>query len=293
MSSSADFIYSCSVPDTGKLFVIATPIGNLEDLSPRAISTLRGVSAIFCEDTRVTGKLSARFGFGAPRFSCHEHNEAARVGELLERLSRGEDVAYVSDAGTPGVSDPGRRLVAAVARAGYEVRVVPGPSAAVAALAVSGLPGVPHLFLGFPPARRGPRRAFFERLRDRAETLVFFEAPHRLAASLADAAETLGERAAAVGRELTKIHEEVIRGSLGELARGFATGPVRGECVVVVEGALPAEKSAGGPTDDEIDTELASLAARGLTARERAKAVARKTGAPSRDVYARILREKK
>ncbi len=280
------------MPDTGKLFVVATPIGNLEDLSPRAISTLRGVSAIFCEDTRVTGKLSARFGFDAPRFSCHEHNEAARVGELLDRLSRGEDVAYVSDAGTPGVSDPGRRLVAGAAGAGYEVRVVPGPSAAVSALAVSGLPGVPHLFLGFPPSRRGPRRAFFERLRDRAETLVFFEAPHRLAASLADAAETLGERAAAVGRELTKIHEEVVRGSLGELARGFATGPVRGECVVVVEGASPAEKAHGQPTDDEIDAELASLAAQGLSARERAKVVARKTGVPSRDVYARILREK-
>ena len=279
--------------DRGRLFVVATPIGNLEDLSPRARSTLQNVSAIYCEDTRVTGKLASRFGFHAPRFSCHEHNEESRVGDLLGRLSRGEDVAYVSDAGTPAVSDPGRRLVAAASAAGYEVRVVPGPSAAVAALAISGLPGVPHLFLGFPPARRGPRRAFFQPLRDRAETLVFFEAPHRLAASLADAADVLGGRQAAVGRELTKVHEEMIRGDLSDLARRFAEGRVRGECVVVVEGASPAANPDAAPTEAEIDAELEALAARGLSARARAKAVARKTGISSRDVYARILREKK
>ncbi|MGH9442444.1 MAG: 16S rRNA (cytidine(1402)-2'-O)-methyltransferase, partial [Thermoanaerobaculia bacterium] len=271
--------------DAGKLFVVATPIGNLGDLSPRARSTLESVSAIFCEDTRVTGKLAARFGLTAPRYSCHEHNEASRIGELLSRLGRGEDVAYVSDAGTPAISDPGRRLVDAAARSGFEVRIVPGPSAAVAALAVSGMAAVPHLFLGFPPARQGERRSFFQPLRDRAETLVFFEAPHRLAASLADAAEVLGERSAAVGRELTKLHEEVIRGTLGALAARLAARPVRGECVVVVEGA-PAESSRPAATGDQIDAELATMETPGLSARERARAVAKKLGVPSREVYA-------
>src|SRR5258706_11233247 len=128
------------MPQPGRLFLVATPIGNLGDLSPRAQSTLRQVKAIFCEDTRVTARLASRFGFEAPRLSCHEHNENSRIGEMLERLARGEDIAYVSDAGMPAISDPGQRLVAAAGQAGYEVLVVPGPSAAVAALAVSGLP---------------------------------------------------------------------------------------------------------------------------------------------------------
>jgi 16S rRNA (cytidine1402-2'-O)-methyltransferase len=281
------------MPDAGRLFLVATPIGNLEDLSPRARTTLQSVSAIFCEDTRVTGKLASRFGFVAPRLSCHQHNEASRVGELLERLFRGEDVAYVSDAGMPAISDPGQRLVAAAASAGYEVRAVPGPSAAVAALAISGIRAVPHVFLGFAPSRRGARREIFERYRNRDETLVFFEAPHRLAASLADAAEIFGERFAAVGRELTKVHEEVIRGKLAEVARRVALQPVRGECVVVIEGAAPAAEGSEAATGDEIDAELARLAEKGLSARERAKAVARKTGAKSRDVYARILQGRK
>jgi 16S rRNA (cytidine1402-2'-O)-methyltransferase len=192
----------------------------------------------------------------------------------------------------PAISDPGQRLVAAAARAGYQVRVVPGPSAAVAALAISGIRAVPHLFLGFPPSRRGPRRGFFEGYRNRDETLVFFEAPHRLAASLADAAEILGERSAIVGRELTKVHEEVIRGNLAEIASRVAHGPVRGECVVVIEGT-PVSEERTLTTGDEIDAELARLAVNGLSARERAKAVARKTGARSRDVYARIIHREK
>jgi 16S rRNA (cytidine1402-2'-O)-methyltransferase len=279
--------------EAGRLFMVATPIGNLDDLSPRAQATLRSVSAIFCEDTRVTAKLASRFGFDAPRFSCHEHNEVSRIGALTDRLSRGQDVAYVSDAGTPALSDPGRRLVAAAAQAGFEVRAVPGPSAAVAALSISGLPAVPHLFLGFPPARRGPRRELFERHRNRSETLVFFEAPHRLAASLADAAEIFGERAAAVGRELTKVHEEMIRGTLAEIASRVALRPVRGECVVVIEGSPTGAESPAAATEDEIDAELARLAASGLSARERAKEIARKTGVPSREIYARIIRGKR
>lgn len=281
----------------GRLFVVATPIGNLEDLSPRAADVLRRASAIYCEDTRVTAKLSARFGFPAPRISCHAHNERGRVAEALARLGRGEDLAIVSDAGTPGLSDPGERIVAAAAAAGYRVLAVPGPNAAAAALSISGLPAVPHVFLGFPPPKSGARRAFFERWRERPETLVWFEAPHRLGASLGDAAAALGARPAVVARELTKIHEEALRGSLPELRdRVAARGAVRGECVVVAGGASAASGAAPGEdvaariaAHGEIDARIAALEGTGRTAREIAREVARASGVPSRDVYRRIL----
>ena len=278
------------MPPGGTLLVIATPIGNLDDLSPRAAALLRRAAAIYCEDTRVTGKLASRFGFSAPRISCHAHNEEARVKEVLGRLRAGEEIALVSDAGTPALSDPGERIVAAAASAGFPVVAVPGPNAAAAALSISGLPAVPHVFLGFPPAKAGARRTFFERYRERPETLVWFEAPHRLAASLADAAAVLGGRPAVVARELTKVHEEALRGDLAALAeRVSSRGPVRGECVVVAGGAAPDERTAGA---DEIDARIDALAKRGLPAREIAREVARASGLSSRDVYQRILGRK-
>ena len=271
--------------------MVATPIGNLGDLSPRAIDALRRASAIYCEDTRVTGRLAARFGFPGPRISCHAHNEENRVGEVLARLRAGEDVALVSDAGTPALSDPGERIVAAAAAAGFPVVAVPGPSAAAAALSISGFPAVPHLFLGFPPAKAGARRAFFEACRGRAETLVWFEAPHRLAASLADAAAILGDRPAVVARELTKVHEEAIRGGLAGLRdRVAARESVRGECVVVARGAVPTARAAAA---DEIDARIAALARRGFAPREIARRVAAETGTPSREVYRSIVGRKK
>ena len=193
---------------------MGTPIGNLDDLSPRARRALTESDAIFCEDTRVTAKLASRFGISARRISCPGPREESRVADLLERLALGESVALVSDAGMPVLSDPGQRLVEAAAAAGFPVLVVPGPSAPAAALAVSGLPAVPHVFLGFLPAREGERRRFLEALRGRAETLVWFEAPHRLPESLEAAAEVLGPRRACVARELTKLHEEAVRGTL-------------------------------------------------------------------------------
>jgi 16S rRNA (cytidine1402-2'-O)-methyltransferase len=274
----------------GTLFVVATPIGNLEDLSPRAIAVLRSASAIYCEDTRVTGKLAARFGLSAPRISCHAHNETARVAGLLERLQRGESVALVSDAGTPALSDPGQHAVAAAANAGHAVVAVPGPSAAAAALSISGLPAVPHLFAGFPPAKPGARRAFFERLAPRSETIVYFEAPHRLAASLADAAAVFGTRRAVVARELTKIHEEALRGTLADIRdRLSARGSVLGECVVVIEGAGTTAPSA---TPEDIDEAIDRLESEGLSGREISKRVARASGVPARAIYERILRRK-
>jgi 16S rRNA (cytidine1402-2'-O)-methyltransferase len=275
----------------GEILVIGTPIGNLEDLSPRAQRALSEADAIFCEDTRVTAKLAARFGIRTPRISCPAPREKARVAELLERLGRGETVALVSDAGMPLLSDPGTSLVAAAAAAGFPVRVVPGPSAPSAALAVSGLPAVPHLFAGFLPSRAGERRRFLEEMAGRSETLVWFEAPHRLAESLADAARVLGPRRACVARELTKLHEEAARGTLTELAARFAGhGAARGEATVVVEGR---GTDARAPAEDvdgrSLDRRISEALARGRDKREIARELARETGLPSRRIYARAV----
>jgi 16S rRNA (cytidine1402-2'-O)-methyltransferase len=272
----------------GTLVVVGTPIGNLEDLSPRAQETLARADAIFCEDTRVTAKIAARFGVGARRLSCPGHREKSRVAELLGRLSRGETVALVSDAGMPALSDPGEHLVAAAVEAGFRVAVVPGPSAPAAALAVSGLPGVPHLFLGFLPARAGERRRFLEGLRERRETLVWFEAPHRLSESLAEAARTLGSRRACVARELTKLHEEALHGTLAELAGTIADrGESRGEITVVVEGSRVAEQIW---TEEQVDAEIERRLRAGQEKSSLAREMAARTGRPRREIYARALR---
>jgi 16S rRNA (cytidine1402-2'-O)-methyltransferase len=265
---------------------VGTPIGNLEDLSPRAQRALSEADAIFCEDTRVTAKLASRFGITAKRISCPAPREDERARELVERLARGETVALVTDAGMPALSDPGARLVGAAADAGYEVLVVPGPSAAAAALAVSGIAAVPHLFLGFLPARAGERRRLLESVRDRAETLVWFEAPHRLTESLADAAAVLGSRRASVSRELTKLHEETVRGALPDVAsRLAARGAGRGEVTVVVEGRGPAEREEG----DDVDARIREALAAGEALKALSREIARRSGVPARDVYARAM----
>ncbi len=271
----------------GQLLVVGTPIGNLEDLSPRAQRALSDADAILCEDTRVTGKLAARFGLRAARLSCPGPREKTRVAELLERLGAGETVALVTDAGMPGLSDPGEHLVDAAARAGFPVRVVPGPSAPAAALAISGLPAVPHLFLGFLPARSGERRRMLEEVKPRTETLVWFEAPHRLLDSLEDAARVLGPRRACVARELTKIHEEAARGTLASLAAEFRSrGTARGEVTVVVEGNRedPLRLS-----EEETDRRILSLLAAGKEKRAIARELAERTGRPAREIYARAV----
>jgi 16S rRNA (cytidine1402-2'-O)-methyltransferase len=270
---------------SGRLLVVGTPIGNLEDLAPRATRALAEADAIFCEDTRVTAKLAARFHLSAPRISCPAPREGARVPELLRRLEAGETIALASDAGMPALSDPGRELVAAAAREGFPVLVVPGPSAVASALAVSGLPAVPHTFLGFLPARSGERRRFLEAHRDRVETLVWFEAPHRLVESLNDAARILGPRRAAVARELTKLHEETLRGTLDELALLFqARGAGRGEITVVVEGG---EKAPQKRVD--VDEEIRAGLTAGLSKRAVAREIAAKSGRPANEIYARAL----
>jgi 16S rRNA (cytidine1402-2'-O)-methyltransferase len=272
----------------GRLLVVGTPIGNLEDRSPRARRVLSEADAIFCEDTRVTAKLAARFAIRSRRVSCPAPRETGRVGELLERLGRGETVALVTDAGMPAMSDPGERLVAAAAAAGFAVEVVPGPSAPAAALAVSGLPAVPHVFLGFLPARQGERRRALEALRGRSETLVWFEAPHRLRESLEDAAAVLGARRACVARELTKLHEEVLRATLPELAGTFrARGAGRGEITVVVEGSAPDAQAQASPED--VDERIREALAEGQALKRLSREIGRRAGRPAREIYARAL----
>ncbi|MGH9363825.1 MAG: 16S rRNA (cytidine(1402)-2'-O)-methyltransferase [Thermoanaerobaculia bacterium] len=272
----------------GRLLLVGTPIGNLEDLSPRARRALAEADVLLCEDTRVTGKLAARFGLPAERISCPAPREKSRVAEVLRRLEAGQTVALVSDAGMPGLSDPGEHLVAAAAGAGFPVLVVPGPSAPAAALAVSGLPAAPHLFLGFLPARAGERRRLLQDLKDRQETLVWFEAPHRLSESLEDAAQVLGPRRCAVARELTKLHEETVRGTLEDVAGVFRSrGAGRGEATVVVQGhRRPARDAADG---EEIDREIERELALGKDKRSIARAIGGRSGRPTREIYARAV----
>ena len=272
-----------SAPASGALVLVATPIGNLGDLSPRAVATLAGADAVCCEDTRHTGKLLELAGVRARRLvSLHAHNEAARVDELLAQLRSGATVALVSDAGTPLVSDPGERLVAAAIAAGVFVSAVPGPSAALTALVVSGLDVGRWRFEGFLP-RKGPERR--ERIAQIAAApvpTVCYEAPPRLAGTLAELAGSCGEqRRVAVARELTKLHEEVWRTTLGEAARRAASHEARGEHVLVVDGA----SEAPAPGRDALRDALARLAAAGLSRRDAVRAAEVLLGARHRDAY--------
>jgi len=271
----------------GTLRLVATPIGNLEDVTGRALRVLREADLVLAEDTRRTRVLLDRYGIAARPRSLHAHNEAAREREVLEALAAGRDVALVSDAGTPLVSDPGERLVAAALAAGHRVEAVPGPSAVLAALAASGLPAAPFAFLGFLPRRAGERDALLRGWRDRRETLVLFESPRRLGGALRALAAALGDRPAAVARELTKLHEEIARGSLSALAERFGEG-ARGEVTVVIGGATGGA-SAGGSPGESVDDRIAALAAQGLRAREIARTLAEETGLPKRALYARAV----
>jgi 16S rRNA (cytidine1402-2'-O)-methyltransferase len=222
----------------GKLLVVATPIGNLDDLSPRARAAFESADLVACEDTRHTGRLLAHLGIKKPLVSLHEHNERQRLPRLLADLHAGKTVALASDAGTPLLSDPGFLLVREAVAAGIRIEPIPGPAAPIAALVVSGLPPYPFTFAGFPPPKTGKRRSFYKGWADLGHTLVVFESPHRLLASLEDALAELGDRPAAVARELTKMHEEVLRGKLSDLLEELKGRPsLKGEFVVVIGAA--------------------------------------------------------
>ena len=270
------------------LWLVATPIGNLEDISQRALAVLSSVERIACEDTRHTARLLARHGIKTRLISYHEHNAARVRPALIRALASGGSVALVADAGTPLISDPGYKLVRAALDAGVRVTGCPGPSAPLLALILSGLPTDRFYFGGFLPSRMGPRRQALAALRPLDATLVFLESPRRLAASLEDMAATLGPRPAAVARELTKRHEEVRRGTLVALAGHYGVaGAPKGEVVVVVDGDRDAA-ARPGLSDAEIDSRLDNLLAVG-TVRDAAAAVSAETGLPRRKLYARAL----
>lgn len=270
------------------LVLVATPIGNLADLSPRAVATLQAADLVLCEDTRHSARLLVHYGIKARTSPLHDHNEEGRLPGVLDLLRAGRLVALVSDAGTPLVSDPGFRLVRAAVAEGLPVTAIPGPNAAVTALVLSGLPPQPFLFLGFSPPREAARRAAFGRLRAAeraglAATLIWHEAPHRLAEMLADLAESFGDRPAAVARELTKRFEEVRRGGLVELAAHYAAAEARGEITVVV-GPGAEEETGAADLDAELKRALESH-----SLKDAAALVAAATGLPRRVVYARAL----
>ena len=221
----------------GILYVVATPIGNLEDITFRALRVLRDVALIAAEDTRRTARLLQHYSISTPTTSLHEHNERTRTPELIARLAKGDSVAVVSDAGTPVISDPGGMLVAAAHDAGIRVEPIPGASAAMAAVSASGLPADQILFVGFPPSRSNDRKRWLTSLKDEPRLIVFFEAPHRVVASLTDVLEIFGDRLAAVGRELTKVHEELAVRPISEHLQSF-TSP-RGEFTIVVAPGEP------------------------------------------------------
>ncbi len=280
----------------GTLYVVATPIGNLGDLSPRAAEVLRAASAVVAEDTRRTRRLFAHLGAEPPPLlSLPAFDERGRLGPLLGRLEAGESLALCTDAGTPGVSDPGQRLVAAAWELGARVVPIPGPSAALAALSASGLPSDRFLVAGFLPRKGGGRARALEALARLPATLVLFEAGNRTAATLDDLRRALGDRRAVLARELTKLHEELARGRLSELLARFP-GEVRGEVTLVVEGAGDgggAEEEAAAPGEVEpLEEELARRLGAGEPASALARDVARARGLPRREVYALLSRLK-
>jgi len=274
----------------GTLYIVATPIGNLEDVTLRALRVLREVDSVFAEDTRRTRVLLDHFEIPQRPISLHAHNEAGRVEGVIAALEEGRDIALVSDAGTPLVSDPGARLVAAVSQAGYRVEAVPGASALLSALTVSGLDTERVLFLGFLPRKAGARRRLLETQRGRPETIVLFESPRRVATTLEEVAEILGDRPACLARELTKKHEEVLRDSAAALAARFSESPPRGECTIVIGGATD-EETAGESTwsDGELEEAIRSELAGGVSTRDLARDLADRSGHARREVYAKAL----
>ena len=275
------------------LFIVATPIGNLEDITLRALRVLREVSLIAAEDTRRTAKLLSHFDISTPTTSFFEHNEHEKEPRLIARLAAGEDIALVSDAGTPGISDPGYRLVTAALEAGVRVEAIPGASAVLTALVASGLPTHACLFAGFPPARSQARDRWLSSLGERPESLVFFEAPHRLRQTLEAALRILGDRPAAVCRELTKVHEEFVRGPLSAVLEKL--GEPRGEFTVIL---APAAATPEGPVqlpDDQrlLDEFYQLTETEGLNRRDALSRLASRYGKPSRELYAAIERAKR
>ncbi len=277
-----------SEPAVGTLYLISSPIGNARDLSPRAVETLRSADVVLAEDTRSARKLLTAQGIERRTQSCFDANEPARADEAAALLGEGKSVAVLSEAGTPAVSDPGYKVVRAAIAAGARVVPVPGPSAVLAGLVASGLPTDRFLFLGFPPRKAGARHELFAQVRALPATLIFYESPHRVGATLADLTEVLGgKRPACVARELTKTHEEFVRGSLASLAQRYATERPLGEITILVGGASGEITCVAQP--DDLRGRARDLLAQGMSARDAADALASESGHPRRETYRLVL----
>lgn len=272
--------------EAGVLYLVATPIGNLADISERALKVLAGCSFVACEDTRNSGLMLSRLGIKKPLVSYHEHNKAQRGPELVERMKSGETCALVTDAGTPAVSDPGEDLVALCAEAGITVRPVPGCCAAVSALSVSALPSRRWVFEGFLPMQGSERRERIDEIKKEKRTCIIYEAPHRLRRTLAELSACLGDdRPASLCRELTKLNEQTVRGTLGQLSQMYADSEPRGEYVLVIGGAADTQTSLCGLSPEE---HVARYIEAGMSEKEAIKAAARDRGVPKNEIYSVI-----
>jgi 16S rRNA (cytidine1402-2'-O)-methyltransferase len=272
----------------GTLYLVATPIGNLSDITHRALQVLGDVDLIACEDTRHTHKLLSHYGITTKTISYHEHNEQQRAEQLIDQLKQGSSIAVVSDAGTPAVSDPGFRLVRAAIENEVPVVPVPGPSALISALVAAGLPTDEFFFAGFLPARTNARRARLSELQSVPGTLIFYEAPHRLAATLKDAYEILGERDAVVARELTKVHEEIRRGRLSELSEHYEREDPRGEIVVLIDRNV----ISAAPQQSSIAALVDQFEQDGMDQRAALKKAARELGISRAEAYRKLVSER-
>ena len=273
----------------GVLYIVATPIGNLEDITLRALRIIKEVDLIAAEDTRHTASLLNHYGIRTPLTSYHEHNERTKARALLARLKQGEDIALVSDAGTPTVSDPGYRLLLEAIPAGVNVIPIPGPSALTTALSASGLPTDRFVFEGFLPAKRKERKQKLRRLQEETGTLIFYEVPHRLEESLEDLLEIFGDRQIAIGRELTKVHEEFLRGRLSEMSAEAHRRELRGELTLVVRGA---DREGEAVSGDVLISEIRRLQKEGMRVKEIAEVLGEKFSFPKREVYRLALKSK-
>lgn len=276
--------------DAGILYICATPIGNLGDITMRVLETLKRVDFIAAEDTRHSRKLLDHYGIKTPLVSYHQHNEKKRTAELLQRLKQGQQAALISDAGMPGISDPGQTLIQACLEEGLPIDVLPGPNAALTALVLSGLPTDSFVFLGFLPLQKSERNKILEKIRELPFTVILYEAPHRLIRTLEGIREALGEREAVVARELTKLHQTVHRGSLENLLEIFDDIPPKGECCVLLAPCHEAQKE-GQPADWL--RELEELEAEGKDSKEAMKIVAMRYGISKRDIYQARLNKKR
>jgi len=275
---------------SGILYIVSTPIGNLEDITLRALRVLKEVDLIAAEDTRRTRQLLSHFGIHKPLLSYHEHNRRVREESFLEELRRGRNIALVTDAGTPGISDPGENLVRRVAQESIPLVPVPGPSALVAALSVSGLPTESFLFYGFLPAQPSARQKFLLSLKDRPETLIFYESPRRLRSFLEDVFRILGDRKSMVAREMTKLYEEVYRGTVSDVLKELGEEEVKGEVTLVLEGSKVPVRVEGVTVGEALELYYGEM---GLSMKEAVSRVAEELGVPKKEVYAESLRVKR